>query len=227
MFDFEFCIDTGNSPPVYYRQPVYRFHESKIITKLMADLEANKFIRDCEGLWGSLPFIRRLCVSYRPLNKITLGFEFPIHRCVDSIEDLGDSCGPIFTISLDTRTGYHQLRVRKCDQEKLTFFTPSGEKKTYDVLPFVPKNTPSFYTAMMQTLRKIWLLLYTEIKHLLHLDSAPVTIMCNEKIFIDDILLYSNNVKTLIHYFSCVTQVFIKYSLSFKLTKCEFFYTSG
>ena len=75
----------------------------------------------------------------------------------------------------------------------------------------------------MQSLRKEWLLLYADTKHLIHFDSVHVTIICNEKIIIDDILLYSNNVNTLIHYFSCVAQVFTKYRLSFKLTKCEFF----
>ena len=209
------------------------------MTKLITDLEVNKLNRDCEGPWGSLlilvaiphqesctnilAFIWRLCVSYRPLNKITLGFEFPIPRCADSIEDLGDSSGPIFTISLDVRSGYRQIRVRKCDQEKLAFFTPSREKKTYEVLPFGPTNEPSFYTAMMQTLRKEWLLLYADSKHLITIYSAPVTIICNDKIIIDDILLYSNNVNTLIHYFSCVAQVFTKFRLSFKLTKYEFF----
>ena len=168
MLDFEFCIDTGNSLLVCCRQLVYDFHKSKIMTKLIADLEANKLIRDCEGPWGSLillaakhhhesctnilAFIWRLFVNYRPLNKITLGFEFPIPRCTDSVEDLDDSCGPIFIISLDTRSGYHQIRVRKCDQGKLAFLTPSEEKKTYEVLPFGPTNAPSFYTAMMQTL---------------------------------------------------------------------------
>ena len=75
---------------------------------------------------------------------------------------------------------------------------------------------------MMQSLRKEWLLLYADTKHLIHLDSASVTIVYNDKIIIDDILLYSNNVNTLIHYFSCVDQVFTKYRLSFKLTKCDF-----
>ena len=239
MFDFEFCIDTGNSSLVCCRQPVYDFHENKIMKKLITDLEANNLIRDCEGPWGSLlllaatphqesctnilSFIWRLYVSCRPLNKITLGFEFPILRCADSIEDLGDSCGSIFTISLDARSGYHQIRVRKCDQEKLVFFTPSGEKKTYEILPFRPTNAPSFYTAMMQTLRHEWLLLYADTKHLIIIHPAPVTIICNDKIIIDDILLYSNNVNTLIHYFSCVAQVFTKFRLSFKLKKCEFF----
>ena len=72
-------------------------------------------------------------------------------------------------------------------------------KETYEVLPFGPTNAPSFYTAMMHSLRKEWLLLHVDTKHLIHLDSAPVTIICNDKIIIDDILLYSNNVNTLIH----------------------------
>ena len=51
IFDFEFCIDTNNSPPVCCRQPVYGFHESKIMTKLIADLEANKLIRAIVALF--------------------------------------------------------------------------------------------------------------------------------------------------------------------------------
>ena len=131
MLDVEFCIDTGNSPPVCCRQQSYDFYNSKIMIKLIADLEENKLIRDYEGPWGALlllaatphqqsctdilAFICRFCVSYRPLNKVTLGFEFPVLRYADSIKDLGDSCGPIFNISLDARSGYHQIRVRKCD----------------------------------------------------------------------------------------------------------------
>ena len=145
MIDFEFCIDTGNSPPVFGREPVYGFYESKIMTKLIADLEAINVITDCEGVFESLilfeenphqegctdikAFIWRLCVSYRLLNGITLGLKFPITRCVDSIEDLGDSCGPIFIISLDAQSGYHQISFRKCDREELAFFTLSGERR--------------------------------------------------------------------------------------------------
>ena len=40
---------------------------------------------------------------------------------------------------------------------------------------------------------------------------------------IDDILLYSTNVFTLIRYFSCVSRVFIRHRLSFKLSKCKSF----
>ena len=54
MLDFEFSLDTGNSPPVCYRQPVYGFHESKMMTAQIADLEANGLITECEGAWGFL-----------------------------------------------------------------------------------------------------------------------------------------------------------------------------
>ena len=167
MLDFEFCIDTGNSPPVCCKQPVYEFHERKIMNELIDDLENSGLIRDCEGVWGSLlllaakphqescddvnSFIWRLCVSYRALNSITLPFQFPTPRCADSIEDLSDSCGPVYTTSLDTRSGYHPIGVRKSDQEKLTFSTSSGEKKTYNVLPFEPTNSPGFYIAMTKS----------------------------------------------------------------------------
>ena len=54
MLDFEFSLDTGSSPPVCYRQPVYGFHESKMMTAQIADLEANGLITECEGAWGFL-----------------------------------------------------------------------------------------------------------------------------------------------------------------------------
>ena len=76
---------------------------------------------------------------------------------------------------------------------------------------------------MMQYLRKEWLLLFADIKHDISFNSTPVSVVCNDNIIIDDILLYSNHVNTLINYFSCVAQVFTKYRLSFELTKYKFF----
>ena len=78
-------------------------------------------------------------------------------------------------ISLDTQSGYHQIRVRESDQEKLAFFTPSGTKKIFRVMSFDPKNSPAFYTAMMQSLRKEWLILFTNTKHVISCDNVPNT----------------------------------------------------
>ena len=86
-------------------------------------LDDSGLITDCTGSWGHLlllapkphqedcnnvkDFIWQLCVSYRPFNGITRSFEFPITRCADSIEELGDSCSILFIISLDACSGYH------------------------------------------------------------------------------------------------------------------------
>ena len=56
-------------------------------------------------------------------------------------------------IFLDTWSGYHQIRVRNSYQENIAFFTPSGTKKTFKVMPFGSKNAPAFCTTtMLQTL---------------------------------------------------------------------------
>ena len=98
----------------------------------------------------------RLCVSYQSLNTMSKSFMLPIPRCAESIEDFGDSNGPMFSITLDARQGYHQILVRFRDREKLVFFTPDGKKKTFRVMPFGPKNTLVFYTGMMKTFQEGW-----------------------------------------------------------------------
>ena len=51
MIDFEFCLDMGDPIPMCSRQPVYGFHESKIIAKQITDLEVSGLITNCEGAW--------------------------------------------------------------------------------------------------------------------------------------------------------------------------------
>ena len=131
MIDFEFYIDTGDAKAVCCRQPTYGIHKGKIMTEHISQLENNKWIRDCVGPLGALLFLAakphpescvdidkcvwRLCVCNRPLNSGARSFEFPIPRCSDSIEDLGDSYGSLFSISFDARSGYHQIKARPCD----------------------------------------------------------------------------------------------------------------
>ena len=205
----------------------------------IASLEDSSLIVDCKGPLGSLlildpkprqenynsidNFICRLCVSYRPLNFFTRSFEYLIPRCTDSIEDLGDSCGLLRIISLNTRSGYHRISVSLCDREKLAFFTLCGKKETYIVMYFDLKNAPAFYTVIMQIVREDWLLLFTVTKSTMSISNLPSTLIYDDKIIMDDILLYSNHISTLFHYFSCIVQVFTKYWLSFKLSKCDFF----
>ena len=42
---------------------------------------------------------------------------------------------------------------------------------------------------MMQSLNNEWLLLFASTKYVIRINTTPVSIVCNDKIFIDDILL--------------------------------------
>ena len=75
----------------------------------------------------------------------------------------------------------------------------------------------------MHFLRSDWTVLCNETKRIVNLSNPPTNIICNDRIIIDGILLFSNNIPTLLHYFSYVTQVFTRFLLSFKISKCDFF----
>ena len=55
------------------------------------------------------------------------------------------------------------------------------------------------------------------------MTNLPPHTIYDDRIIIDDILLFSNHIKTILHYFSCGVGVFTKYIPSFKLNKCDYF----
>ena len=123
-------------------------------------IESNKWIRNCKGPWGSMilltpkpyqeevtnikDFVQRLYVSYYSLNTVTQSFTFLIPCCADSIENFGDSNGLISFIILDDRQVCNWISFLFYDQKKIAFFTQDGSKNLFVVMPFVPKNSPSF-----------------------------------------------------------------------------------
>jgi hypothetical protein len=159
-----------------------------------------------------------MCVSFRPLNRVTKPFTFPIPRCADAIEDLGElERLLLWFISLDCRQGFHQISIRESDQEKTAFFTPEGDKECFTVMLFGPMNGPATYTAMMFELKGEWLSLFCE-RHPEH-----HVIVADNRIIIDDILNWCTDPEVLVDLFECICIVFLKYRISFRLDKCEFF----
>ena len=68
-------------------------------------------------------------------------------------------------------------------------------------MTFGPKNAPALYTAMMQFLRDDWNILFNGTRHIIQLSQLPTNIICNDRIIIDDILLFFNHIPTYLHYF--------------------------
>ena len=99
---------TGDAKPVCCKHHWYGPHESKVIDKLVDQLQENGLIEDDDGPWGAIIVLTakphqeevpwhkykwRLCVSYRQLNQVTHPFEFPIPRCDDAVEDIDPDAG--------------------------------------------------------------------------------------------------------------------------------------
>ena len=252
ILEYEFGVDTGASQPVACRVKQYGPHESKIMMEQVEGLLANDWIEETKGAWGSIivlapkphqehiedidDFIWRMCVSYRGLNRVTKPFAYPIPRCNDAIGSLNLGPGTIFIITVDARQGYHQVKVKEGDKDKLAFFAPNGKKYTYKVMPFGPMNAPAFYTFMMQKFREEWdELFYTTLHDMTTIEGKIVTVTATNEVrldglltqtgskgIIDDILIWSTHQELVLTYFECVCKIFQKYRVSFRLDKCEF-----
>ena len=141
----------------------------------------------------------RLCIDYRQLNKLTVKNKYPLPR----IDDLFDQLkGASIFSKIDLRSGYHQLKIKDADVHKTAFRTRYGH---YDflVMLFGLTNAP---TAFMDLMNRVFRP---------YVDQFVV-------VFIDDILVYSQDRENHDTHLRVVLETLRKEQLYAKLNKCEF-----
>ncbi|KAL0186690.1 hypothetical protein M9458_018360, partial [Cirrhinus mrigala] len=74
----------------------------------------------------------RPCIDYRSLNSQTIKFTYPLPLVPATLEELRGA--KVFT-KLNLRSAYNLFHIRKGDEWKTAFVTPSGHYK-YRVMPY-------------------------------------------------------------------------------------------
>jgi hypothetical protein len=141
------------------------------------ELEGKGYIHPSSLPWGA-PVIfvpkkddtQRLCVDYRALNEVSVKKRYPLRRIDDLFDQL---CGACIFSKIDLRSRYHQLKIRESDIAKTSFISRYGLYE-YTVMSFGLTNAPAYF---MYLTNKVFMEF---------LDRFIV-------VFIDDILVYSNN----------------------------------
>ncbi|KAL0163603.1 hypothetical protein M9458_039356, partial [Cirrhinus mrigala] len=145
----------------------------------------------------------RPCIDYRQLNSQIIQQPYPLPLVPAALEELRGA--RIFT-KLDLRSAYNLIRIRKGDEWKTAFVTPTGHYE-YQVMPYGLSISPSvFQTFMNEVFREF-----------LHRFVV---------VYIDDILIYSRNQAEHRQHVLQVLQKLRQHSLFLKLEKCEFHQSS-
>ena len=191
----------SSRPP--YQVPIHLREEvSREIDKLLNSnvIEPSKSVEWCAPI---VPVRKpdksiRLCVDYRELNKVT-----PLDRhVIPTLPEILDRIGQANIISkIDLTAGFHQILIEPQSRHLTTFLSPRG-KFQFIRMPFGLKNAPShFQRTMERVLEPV-------------ADCAAV--------YIDDIVIFSNNWKDHINHLARVFTCFREAHLTAKLSKCSF-----
>ena len=141
----------------------------------------------------------RPCIDYRILNKNTVRNRYPLPLIPVLLDQVKDAT--IYT-RLDLRGAYHLVRMREGDEWKTAFKTRFGLYE-YLVMPFGLCNAPAAFQFFLNDVLKEYL------------DVFVV-------VYIDDILIYSDNEDLHVDHVTTVLATLRKHQLFCKLSKCEF-----
>ncbi|KAG8499053.1 hypothetical protein CXB51_005455 [Gossypium anomalum] len=141
----------------------------------------------------------RLCIDYRQLNEVTIKNKYQL-PCIDDLFD--QLKGASVFSKIDLRSGYYQLRVRDSDIPKTAFRMRYGHYE-FLVMPFGLTNAPAVFMDLINQIFRPYL------------DRFVV-------VFIDDILVYSQNETEHVEHLRLVLQILRDKQLYAKFSKCEF-----
>jgi hypothetical protein len=199
-------INTGNNEPIAMKPYKADIEKRKIIKDEIEKMEKAGIIRKGYGPWASPVVIvgkkdgsKRFCIDYRKINNITITDAHPLPRIDDLLEQM--RMAKWFT-TMDLASGYWQIAMEEEDKVKTAFTCPFGLYE-FNRMPFGLKNAPPTFQRLMNDILKEFL------------DEFVV-------VYIDDILIYSENFEEHIEHIRKVFEKLREVKLKIKLKKCKF-----
>lgn len=141
----------------------------------------------------------RPCVDYRVLNDGTVKYRYPLPLVPAALEQLRGA--RVFS-KLDLRSAYNLIRIRRGHEWKTAFITPNGHYE-YLVMPYGLANAPSVFQGYMNEVFREFLNRFVIV-------------------YIDDILIYSQNEEEHQQHVLQVLQKLRQHCLYLKAEKCLF-----
>ncbi|KAJ9529794.1 hypothetical protein QJQ45_022194 [Haematococcus lacustris] len=203
--DHRIELQQAKPPPA---RPIYNVSSSELaeLKQQIGELLDKGFIRPSTSPYASgVLLVRkkdgsfRMCIDYRPLNRLTIKNKYPLPRLDTLLDRLHGA--KVFS-KQDLRQGYHQIRVAPEDIHKTAFRTRYGRFE-FTVLPFGLCNAPATFQRLMN-----------DVLHDL-LDDCVL-------VYLDDILIFSRTPQEHIAHLRRVLDLLRKHKLYAKLSKCEF-----
>ena len=204
-FDHRIPLVEGKTPPF---GPIYSLSQTEQVAlrEYLDENLAKEFIVPSESSAASpILFVKkkdgslRLCVDYRRLNDMTLKNRYPLPLIGDLLDKLKSA--KIYT-KIDLRGAYNLLRIEEGDQWKTAFRTRLGLYE-YRVMPFGLTNAPASFQYLMNHIFR---------------DVLDIYVI----VYLDDILVFSNNEESHIQHVQTVLERLRQHQLFAKLEKCDF-----
>src|SRR6266481_1880825 len=209
LYDLKITLEDGTAPPL---GPVYSLsqEELKALHKFIDENVAMGFITPSRSSHGApVLFIKkkdsslRLCVDFRGINRITKKDRYPLPLISDLLNAPHKAC--IYT-KINLWHAYHLVRIATRDEWKTVFRTRYGSFE-WKVMPEGLTNTPAGFQCFMNDI---------------FADMIDISVV----VYLDDILVYSDDTAQHVAHVREVLRRLRKNELYARADKCEFHTTS-
>lgn len=165
--------------PIVSRPRVHTEEHDRVIREELEKMLADKLIVPSRSPYSlEVVMVRkktndwRMCIDFRPLNRVTIDDKYPLPRISDLLYSVKDSR---YFVALDLRSGYWQIPLEVTSRRYTAFRTSHGLFE-FQVMPFGLKTAPATFQKNMDyllgDLREHNVLVYIDDILVHHIDES-------------------------------------------------------